>query len=110
VAELNELRSETRRLEGVPGRRPRTFGIIIVLILITCRARLAAARRGFSRCPALLSAASYALSRNVVILGMTIDPADQQNWKYQYPSGILGVIGVSAVMLPGVRWSTCTGR
>ena len=35
MAELNELRSETRRLEGAPGRRPRTFGIIIVLILIT---------------------------------------------------------------------------
>jgi hypothetical protein len=35
VAELNELRSETRGLEGAPGRRPRTFGIIIVLILIT---------------------------------------------------------------------------
>jgi hypothetical protein len=35
VAELNELRSETRGLEGAPGRRPRTFGIIIVLIFIT---------------------------------------------------------------------------
>jgi hypothetical protein len=35
VAELNELRTETRGLEGAPGRRPRTFGIIIVLIFIT---------------------------------------------------------------------------
>ena len=49
----------------------------------------------------LLSAASYALSRNVAIVGMAIDATDQQNWKYQYPSGIPGVIGVSAVMLPG---------
>ena len=34
MAELNELRNETRGLEGAPGRRPRTFGIIIVLILV----------------------------------------------------------------------------
>jgi len=34
VAELNELRTETRGLEGAPGRRPRTFGIIIVLIFV----------------------------------------------------------------------------
>jgi hypothetical protein len=54
-----------------------------------------------SASPALLSAASYALSRNAVIVGMTIDSAGQQNWKYQYPSGIPGVIGVSALMLPG---------
>jgi len=35
VADLNELYSETRGLEGAAGRRPRTFGIIIVLIFIT---------------------------------------------------------------------------
>lgn len=35
MADLNELYSETRGLEGTPGRRPRTFGIIIVLIFIT---------------------------------------------------------------------------
>ena len=35
MADLNELYSETRGLKGAPGRRPRTFGIIIVLILIT---------------------------------------------------------------------------
>jgi len=35
VADLNELYSEARGLEGTPGRRPRTFGIIIVLIFIT---------------------------------------------------------------------------
>ena len=34
MAELNELRNETRGLEGAPGRRPRTFGIIIVLIFV----------------------------------------------------------------------------
>ena len=46
-----------------------------------------------SASPALLSAASYALSRNVVIVGMAIDAGDQQNWKYQYPSGIPGSSG-----------------
>ena len=35
MADLNELYSETRGLEGAAGRRPRTFGIIIVLIFIT---------------------------------------------------------------------------
>ena len=54
-----------------------------------------------SASPALLSAVSYALSRNAVIVGMTIGSGDKQNWRYEYPSGIPGVIGVSAVMLPG---------
>ena len=35
MADLNELYSETRGLEGAPARRPGTFGIIIVLIFIT---------------------------------------------------------------------------
>ena len=54
-----------------------------------------------SASPELLSAVSYALSRNVVIASVTIGSADKQNWRYGYPTGIPGVIGVSTLMLPG---------
>jgi len=46
-----------------------------------------------SASPALLSAVSYALSRNAVIVGMTIGSGDKQNWRYEYPSGIPGSSG-----------------
>jgi hypothetical protein len=51
--------------------------------------------------PELRSAVSYALSRNVVIIDVALGSADKQNWRYGYPSGIPGVIGVSTLMLPG---------
>jgi hypothetical protein len=51
----------------------------------------------------LLNAVSYALSRNVVVIApedsTTGTPDDQSDWSY--PAGIPGVIGVSAVTLPG---------
>ena len=46
-----------------------------------------------SASPTLLSAVSYALSRNAVIVGMTIGSGDKQNWRYEYPSGIPGSSG-----------------
>jgi hypothetical protein len=51
--------------------------------------------------PALLAAVSYALSRNAVIVAPVPAAAPKWSWEYQYPSGLPGVIGVSAVMLPG---------
>jgi len=51
--------------------------------------------------PALLSAVSYALSKNAVIVTPEPSTARKWSWEYQYPSGLPGVIGVSAVMLPG---------
>ena len=51
--------------------------------------------------PALLAAVSYALSRNAVIVAPVPSTAPKWSWEYQYPSGLPGVIGVSAVMLPG---------
>ena len=51
--------------------------------------------------PALLAAVSYALSRNAVIVAPVPSTARKRSWEYQYPSGLPGVIGVSAVMLPG---------
>ena len=54
-----------------------------------------------SASPELLSAVSYALSRNVVIVAPVPASAPKWSWEYQYPSGLPGVIGVSAVMLPG---------
>jgi Subtilase family len=51
----------------------------------------------------LLEAVSYALSRNVVVIApedsTTGTPDDESDWSY--PAGIPGVIGVSAVTLPG---------
>jgi hypothetical protein len=46
-----------------------------------------------SASPELLSAASYALSRNVVIVGIAIGSADKQNWKYESPRGFRGSSG-----------------
>jgi hypothetical protein len=51
--------------------------------------------------PALLAAVRYALSRNAVIVAPVPSTAPKWSWEYQYPSGLPGVIGVSAVMLPG---------
>jgi subtilase family protein len=51
--------------------------------------------------PALLSAVSYALSKNAVIVAPEPSTSPKWSWEYQYPSGLPGVIGVSAVMLPG---------
>jgi len=51
----------------------------------------------------LLDAVSYALSRNVVVIApedsTTGTPDDESDWSY--PAGIPGVIGVTAVTLPG---------
>ena len=51
--------------------------------------------------PALLSALSYAMSKNVIIVAPAPSTYQKWSWEYQYPSGVPGVIGVSAVMLPG---------
>ena len=51
--------------------------------------------------PALLAAVSYALSQNAVIVAPVPSTSRKWSWEYQYPSGLPGVIGVSAVMLPG---------
>ena len=54
--------------------------------------------------PELLSAVSYALSRNVVIVvpeDSLSDVSQNPDSSYVFPAGIPGVIGVSAVMLPG---------
>ena len=49
----------------------------------------------------LLSAVSYAVSKNVVLVAPAFASSGVQNWRYLYPEGLPGVIGTSAVMLPG---------
>jgi subtilase family protein len=49
----------------------------------------------------LLSAVSYAVSRNVVIVAPTFPTTGSHPSAYQYPQGFPGVVGVSPVMLPG---------
>lgn len=51
--------------------------------------------------PQLLSAVNYALARNVVIVAPEDSMSSQPGPSYVYPAGIPGVIGVSAVVLPG---------
>lgn len=49
----------------------------------------------------LLSAMSYALSRNVVIVAPAFPTTGSHTSAYAYPEGFPGVVGVSPVMLPG---------
>ncbi len=51
--------------------------------------------------PELLDAVSYALSRNVVVVAPEDSLTDEPGRDYPYPAGIAGVIGVSAVTMPG---------
>ena len=51
--------------------------------------------------PELLSAVSYALSRNAVIVTPAFDAPGESGSAYMYPQGLPGVIAVSTVMLPG---------
>jgi len=51
--------------------------------------------------PLLLSAVSDALSKNVVLVAPAFLAGDAQSWRYLYPEGLPGVIGVNPVMLPG---------
>ena len=51
--------------------------------------------------PLLLSAVSYALSKNVVLVAPAFLAGDAESWRYIYPEGLPGVIGVNPVMLPG---------
>ena len=52
--------------------------------------------------PQLLSAVSYALSKNVVLVAPAAIAAEEpQSSQYVYPEGLPGVIGISQVMLPG---------
>jgi Subtilase family len=52
--------------------------------------------------PQLLSAVSYALSKNVVLVAPAgIAAEEPQTSQYVYPEGLPGVIGISQVMLPG---------
>ena len=51
--------------------------------------------------PLLLSAVSYALSKNVVLVSPAFPAGTGQSWRYIYPEGLPGVIGVNPVMLPG---------
>jgi len=52
--------------------------------------------------PQLLSAVSYALSKNVMLVAPAGVAAEEgQTSQYVYPQGLPGVIGVSQVMLPG---------
>ena len=50
--------------------------------------------------PELVSAVSYAVSKNVVLVAPAFNGNDQ-SWRYLYPEGLPGVIGVNPVMLPG---------
>lgn len=49
----------------------------------------------------MLSAVSYALSRNVVIVAPAFPTTSSRPSAYAYPEGFPGVVGVSPVMLPG---------
>jgi hypothetical protein len=51
--------------------------------------------------PLLVSAVSYALSKNVVLVAPAFSADNSQSWRYLYPEGLPGVIGVNPVMLPG---------
>jgi hypothetical protein len=51
--------------------------------------------------PELLDAVSYALSRNVVVVAPEDSLTSEPGRDYPYPAGIAGVIGVSAVTMPG---------
>jgi len=49
----------------------------------------------------LQSAVSYAVSKNVVLVAPAFASSGAENWRYLYPEGLPGVIGISQVMLPG---------
>ena len=51
--------------------------------------------------PQLVSAVDYALARNVVVVAPEYSLSSNPGWTYVYPAGLPGVIGVSAVVLPG---------
>ncbi len=51
--------------------------------------------------PEMLSAVSYALSKNAVLVAPAFDSPGESRSAYAYPQGLPGVIGVSTVMLPG---------
>jgi hypothetical protein len=51
--------------------------------------------------PLLVSAVSYAESKNVVLVASAFAAGTGQSWRYIYPEGLPGVIGVNPVMLPG---------